>query len=328
MKRLFSLSFILIFSLGCQPYTTISRANDTDSKPAQRGSFQEVYRMETFQVENPILDVRTSGGGVFIEGGDRSSVEVMMIVRRNGRIVSPEDVDLSDYLITIEQRGNTIVAHAERESGWNWGFGDKKNYSITFRINMPRKGEIDASTSGGSMRATGVEGPIHMRTSGGSITLNETIGHAELRTSGGSLEIENHTGSLDGRTSGGSITINESLGDVDVRTSGGSIRVEEFSGSLFGRTSGGSIRADIIEVTGDVNLSTSGGSVRISIPGRLGYDLDLSGNSVNVELMNFTGESKRDRVKGSMNGGGILLRGSTSGGSVRVDFYHTDKSPI
>ena len=50
------------------------------------------------------------------------------------------------------------------------------------------------------------------------------------------------------------------------------------------------------------------------------WHLDLKGNKVNTRLSNFSGESKNNRVVGSINGGGIPVKLSTSGGSVTLEY--------
>ncbi|MCK5280334.1 MAG: DUF4097 family beta strand repeat protein, partial [Cyclobacteriaceae bacterium] len=125
---------------------------------------------------------------------------------------------------------------------------------------------------------------------------------------------------LDGKTSGGSIKLEDIKGDIDVTTSGGGIKISDVQGEVYASTSGGSINADITKLENQLVLKTSGGSVRATIPSGLGLDLDLRGNRVNTSLSNFSGESKSDRVKGTVNGGGILVQLSTSGGSVNLNY--------
>ncbi len=103
-------------------------------------------------------------------------------------------------------------------------------------------------------------------------------------------------------------------------TSGGSIHLNEVSGDIQAHTSGGSINADVLKLGKYLTLSTSGGSVHATVPGGQGLDLDLSGNRVNTVVTNFSGTAKDNRVKGSMNGGGIPVKMSTSGGSTELKY--------
>jgi hypothetical protein len=52
----------------------------------------------------------------------------------------------------------------------------------------------------------------------------------------------------------------------------------------------------------------------------LGLDLDLKSGRVKIELQNFSGRSEKDRVNGTMNGGGIPVYMRATGGSVKVQY--------
>lgn len=67
----------------------------------------------------------------------------------------------------------------------------------------------------------------------------------------------------------------------------------------------------------NLEVRTSGGSINASLSADLGLDLDLKGSNVVVQLQNFTGETKRNIVSGSMNGGRHNVSMRTSGGTVR-----------
>ncbi len=55
------------------------------------------------------------------------------------------------------------------------------------------------------------------------------------------------------------------------------------------------------------------------MPLNKGLDLDLRGNKVSIDLKNFDGRMEKDRVQGSLNGGGIPVKLSASSGSVYVN---------
>jgi hypothetical protein len=65
-------------------------------------------------------------------------------------------------------------------------------------------------------------------------------------------------------------------------------------------------------------VSTSDGNISITIPDKLGLDLDIRGEAIDVPLNNFTGKSDKKFIKGQSNGGGIAVSLSSSDGNVRV----------
>jgi DUF4097 and DUF4098 domain-containing protein YvlB len=276
------------------------------------------YLTKTFNLSSGELFVSTSGGSISVEGGNSSKVKVEMFVKSNKHSDSKiKEILEEDYEIRIEKSGSRIEAVAKRTGkSWSWN-----GISISFVVYTPENFACDLNTSGGSLKISGVNGRSHeLKTSGGSITAKDMSGNLEARTSGGSITVSDFVGDLEGKTSGGSIKLEDIKGDINVTTSGGGIKINDVQGEVYASTSGGSINADITKLENQLVLKTSGGSVRATIPAGLGLDLDLRGNRVNTSLSNFSGESKTNRVKGTVNGGGIIVQLATSGGSVSLDY--------
>ncbi len=285
-------------------------------------SASEAYKTDTFTVQDsPSVIINTSGGHIDVLGHTENEVRVEMYVRKGNKYYSAADTDLDDYEITIEKRGNTITASSKKEStGIGSWFRSGGDFSISFKVYTPESSKVETRTSGGHISAENLNNDLLARTSGGHLSVDRITGAMDLRTSGGHIEILNSTGNADARTSGGHISAKNIQGDLTLRTSGGHITLEDFYGSASGRTSGGNINATLLEMTGGMDFRTSGGSIRLTVPGEAGYDLNLRGTRVNVNLQNFTGESDRGRIVGKMNGGGIPIQARTSGGSVTVQF--------
>jgi hypothetical protein len=281
----------------------------------------DAYSIKTFTASpGEKLEVRTSGGSIQVYGTDGNEVKVEMYVRRNSTFLSPSDDDLSTYDVDINQSRGVVRASAVRRSGVQNILSSRSNLSISFVVSIPNSFNIDISTSGGSIRVSDLDGDLVAQTSGGSIRMANLNGKINFRTSGGSITAEEIHGAIDARTSGGSIRVTNASGKISMRTSGGSMTFENIQGELEAHTSGGSIRANIAELSGDLSLKTSGGSITARIPKDIGANLDIRGDRVNVPLNNFSGNSSRNRINGTMNGGGHTIVLSTSGGRVNLDF--------
>ncbi len=298
---------LLILSTGCS--FSYNEHNTENKTP---------YTVKTFDLSSGELFVSTSGGSIKVIGGDVDKVKVEMYVWSNKYKGEKLDEILEDdYEITIRQDGSRVEAIAKRTtSGWF-----KNGPSISFVVYTPKSFECETHTSGGSLNLSSVNGDKHiLRTSGGSIRIEDVEGEIDANTSGGSVTVERIIGDADLKTSGGSINVTKLKGDLDANTSGGSINLKSIEGSVEAHTSGGGIHADMDVLKDRLVLSTSGGSVSATVPSGLGMDLDLRGNHVSVSLNNFSGESKNDRVNGTVNGGGILVKMSTSGGGINLNY--------
>lgn len=283
-------------------------------------AFDDPYRVDTFPVRSGgTLTVQTSGGSITVAGTSKSEARVEMTVRRNGNLLRIGDADLSDWNITIRKNGNDVIAIAERKnsrSGNIWS--GYNNLSISFTVYVPNTYSTKLGTSGGRIRISNLSGMHQVRTSGGSLDFDNISGEINGRTSGGSINAEGINGVFDVATSGGSIRVDDIEGMVTLNTSGGSIRIENARGSFDASTSGGSINATLTKVTGPIDLSTSGGSVTVSVPRDLGFNLDARGNRVVADDVSFSGRTDRDRMTGTVNGGGVPIRLRTSAGTVRI----------
>ena len=282
------------------------------------------FAVKTFDVDGPgTLEVRTSGGSIKVAGGSGKTAKVEMYVNRRGRSITPDHEDakeiMENYDIRISQSGNTVYASAERKSSISGWFGSN-NASISFVVYVPEEMSCRLNTSGGSIDLRSVRGQQDVKTSGGSLHLEEIRGNTEARTSGGSINIDRYAGRLNAHTSGGSINLHNAQGELRVDTSGGSIDISNIKGSVEASTSGGGIRADLTTLDKYLRLRTSGGSITAVVPTGLGLDLDLRGDRVNSKLVNFNGEAEKNRIRGSMNGGGIPVEMHTSGGSINLEY--------
>lgn len=325
---------------------------------AQRNNDKPFFTKDFSETSLNALKVQTSGGSITVEGDRSSGVRVEMYVQANnwnGNDISDNEIEdrLKLYDITIRRENDRVVAIAKLkdQNNMNW----KKGLSIAFKVFTPRNFTTDLKTSGGSIHLASLTGEQNFTTSGGSIHVNDLKGTIRGRTSGGSIEATNCSDDIDLTTSGGSIKAEKMLGRVNLKTSGGSITLADLNGTIMAATSGGGIRADGIEGALDattsggsirmrnlaasvkartsagsieadfdklgdfVTLSTSAGSVRVNMPLNKGLDLDLRGNKVSIDLKNFDGRMDKDRVQGSLNGGGIPIKLSASSGSVYVN---------
>ena len=306
---------------------------------AQDGKTPTITKV--FELNQPgTLHSNSAGGGIIVKTHDEGKVEVQVFVRKNGKILSPSDprVDdvLEDFDLEIEKNGSVISAKAKRKTKFNI----LKNEGIYFTIIVPREMSCNVSSSGGGLTISGVEGTHNFTSSGGSVYLENTAGTTTAKSSGGRVEATNHNGDIHLTSSGGGVTLDEAHGSVYAHSSGGSVRLNNIHGgvdagssgggvSVLGtcdyvkaKSSGGSVNVNISNLTKELHLQSSGGGVDAIIQNgdELGLDLDLRSSRVQIDLKNFTGRSEKDRVKGTMNGGGIPVYMRASGGNVKVRY--------
>ncbi len=264
---------------------------------------------------------------------------------------------LKDYDVSITKEGSTIIATAKRRNNNNdwkkslsisFKFYTPRTVSTDLRtsggsislaaLTGPQKfrtsggslnmsdinGDINGQTSGGSIhldrcKQTATSDRIDLQTSGGSIEAKSSSGTMRLHTSGGSIRLTDLRGTIDAQTSGGSVNGSDIEGDLKAGTSGGSVRLANVSGSIDASTSAGSVDVSITKLDGPVRLVTSAGNINVKMPLNKGISLNLSGNRIKIPLNNFSGDTEKDHIKGTLNGGGVAVTLSANSGNVYVN---------
>ncbi len=297
---------------------------------------------KTFDLNQPgKLDASSSGGGVTVQTHDQPQVIIQAFVRKNGRVLSPSDNSLDEVMdnfdINFSKSGSTITAVVKRKGRMNFW---RNNVGISLTIIVPEEMSCDVSSSGGGLKISGVKGTHEFSSSGGGVKLENTSGTTKASSSGGGVKATNHNGdirlsssgggvvvegahgSVYARSSGGGVTLEDIHGSADASSSGGGVYVQGEASSVTAKSSGGSVKVNINNLSDELYLQSSGGGVSAVIHGgeKLGLDLDLRSGRVNIDLHNFNGTSEKDRVKGSMNGGGIPVYAHASGGNVNISY--------
>ncbi len=302
--------------------------------------------------------INASGGSISVTGVNafEARLEVFVTANNNENLSKDELKQRLDeyYTMDISVNNNKLIASVKQKNRINMNW--KKSVNVSFKAYLPVNVTTDLETSGGGisisnlngeqnfttsgggisvdnvkgkMKGRGSGGSIHINnssndidlvTSGGSIDAKECMGNIKLKTSGGSLTLDNLDGTIDANTSGGSIDADNIKGKLTTSTTGGSIKLSNLYCNVEAETSGGGIEAFIIDPTKSVNLRNSGGGISLQLPSNKGFDLELAGNKVNMEMKNFSGSVDEKSIEGKINGGGTLVKARSEGGKINVSF--------
>jgi DUF4097 and DUF4098 domain-containing protein YvlB len=241
------------------------------------------------------LVVEADGASVRVSGGDTNQVVVHMTARGS-------DEDLANMKLDAIQKDNEVTVTMRRQ-GKASGFWNRSwNSDGEIEVIVPKHFGISVKTAGGSVKLT------------------DTVGTAKLHTSGGEIVAKNVNGNIEARTSGGGIYTDTIRGDVDANTSGGDLRLLQVDGKIRGRTSGGSVHCSLVGANRGISASTSGGSIRLTLPRNTTANLEAttSGGEFTSDIPVATTVNRDGLVRGSINGGGLPIDVSTSGGGISV----------
>ena len=139
----------------------------------------------------------------------------------------------------------------------------------------------------------------------------------------GDIHVGNLAGTVRAEALGGNLHLGEIQGDVWGKTGGsGDITLKGCQSSVSLTTATGDIRAEM--TTQPQHLWTlhasKGGDIDVTLHSDIAVDIDAQtqGNISNDFAVQFQGDIKENRLKGTLNGGGPLLKLHSSAGEIRL----------
>ena len=202
-------------------------------------------------------------GGVSVEAWDRNDIRVRAIVRGSAR--SDGRAREIANQVQIQAGGGRVSATGpdlERREWW----------SVSYRINVPRKNDLDLSATNGGITIIGVTGNLRFDTTNGGVRLQDVGGRVNGDTRNGGLTVLLSGSRWDGdgldvETSNGGVTLSIPDGynaELETRTVNGGLNID-FPITIQGELSS---RRGITTTLGSggpmVRVRTTNGGVRIN----------------------------------------------------------------
>jgi DUF4097 and DUF4098 domain-containing protein YvlB len=234
------------------------------------------------------LKVKTFSGDVSVSTWSAEGVYVKI----TGNESAKDNLD-----ITLESSDDGVKVIIEEKNNSNLS-----GLNLKIDIRLPQSYNADISSAEGNLKLNGVSGNIEMKTADGDIKTSEISGSLDLKTAGGNIESLNFSG------------------NISVSTAGGDIYLDGSNGKISGATEGGDIKLHYKGENKEIKLTTSGGDIEVTLPSNFAADCKLTTYSgeINSEIPITVSKKTDMKLKGTMNGGGELLKCSTSGGDINI----------
>ena len=185
-------------------------------------------------------------GGISIEGWDRNEIRVRAIVQTSSR----DDNNARNLAgqVQVQTGGGRVYATGPENLR-------RQSWSVSYRINVPRKNDLDLRANNGGITINGVTGNMRFDTTNGGVRLNEVGGRVNGETRNGGLNVTLSGSQWDGE-------------GLDLETSNGGVNLlipDGYNAELETRTVNGGLRIDFPitvqgELTGRQGLTTTLGS--------------------------------------------------------------------
>jgi hypothetical protein len=201
---------------------------------------------ESTMAAGPLNVDAGQNGGVSIEGWDRNEIRVRAIVQTSAREAA--DARALAGQVQVQSGGGRVYSTGPENLRREW-------WSVSYRINVPRKSDLDLRANNGGITVVGVSGNVRFDTTNGGVRLQDVGGRVNGETRNGGLNVTLSGSKWDGE-------------GLDVETSNGGVNLmipDGYNAELETRTVNGGLRIDFpITVQGELTsrrgISTTLGS--------------------------------------------------------------------
>ena len=246
------------------------------------------------------LTVDTELGTIHIETANRNQVDIATHKKWKSKsgILKPKlgkqaGELLEDFEITtewddpVDNQSNVRIEGKFKHGREYWQEG-LKWFNVEFHVTVPRQYNVTLKTA-----------------SGGDIHVGDLIGTVSAEASGGNLNLGEIQGEVWGKTGvSGNITLKGCQSSVNLTTAMGNIHT-----------------AIITQPQNSWTLHASmGGAIDMMLHRHIGVDIDAQtqGEILSDFSIQPQGDTKENRLKGTLNGGGPLLKLHSSAGEIRL----------
>jgi len=258
-SRIFALAGLLVLALpaaaGAQEHGTPESEWCRRGGNSDRGYYCEVRETTVAAPGTVAVDARPNGG-IGAQGWDRGE----MLVRTRVAAWADTDAEARDIVsaVDVEIEDGRIRSTGPSTSG-------DRSWSASYELFVPRRSNLDFSSTNGGIRVADVTGTIEFQTTNGGVSLSGLAGTVRGRTQNGGVSV----------TLAGSSWAGDGL---DVRTTNGGVKLlvpEGYSAHLETGTTNGGMHVDF----------------PVTVQGRFGRTLsvDLGGGGATIRATTVNG---------------------------------------
>ena len=246
------------------------------------------------------LSLENRNGRIHLEAWDRAEIQLKVTKRVKGWGLDDAEGILKEIKVEQVHEEGTLTIRTVRPNHWRgWG----RSASVRYEIKLPRRMNVETTSSNGRVYASGIEGK------------------QRYSTNNGGIQVQGSKGSLKAETVNGAIEIDGASGVLEAQTKNGSIRIQDIRGRLQAKTTNGRVRASFsTPPDGEVALNTKNGSVRLTLPPQTHANVvarTVVGSIATDFPLVVQGEIGK-RLEGKLGEGGLPITISTVNGSIRI----------
>ena len=243
------------------------------------GAASALEKEETFDQTYPLaaggeVSIRNVNGSIEVGTWDRDEVRVVAVKKVRASSGGRADEILASTRVDVEASSDRVSVKTElpRSSGGflAWMFGNDSHASVSYRITVPDRADVDLGTTNGKLEVRGVAGRVEASSTNGHIDMSDIRGAVDASTTNGGVSValaEVAAGqdmSFSSTNGGIRVTVPRSARlSIRASTTNGGIHLDDLSADVRSK----SRRRLVADVNGggpELHLSTTNGGIRIN----------------------------------------------------------------
>lgn len=265
----------------------------------------KVPKGKTLRIENPVGDVKVTGG--FDSGTVRA------VARVRGMDADEAHEKAEAYTIIIEESDHQVLIRQPDVTG----------LSVDLDIQLETDCAVEIRTLSGDIQIINTGGSARVDTQSGAVKLSGLDGTIEVHSQSGSLSVsDSKTPSATIEVKSGDITLTNVQGNITARSASGDIALKNCAGkSVSVESVTGDVDVDLSEpVTGTVSIRTVNGAASVGVEDGSDCRVSLSTIRGNVTCdLDLEEEAKQEQhVTGRLGKGKGTLDVSAVNGSIAM----------
>jgi Toastrack DUF4097 len=200
-----------------------------DDPCRDRGSDNDYYQhcevRESSMPAGPLTVDAGNNGGIRVDGWDQNTIRVVAVVQANAREENRARAIAGG--VQVQAAGGRVSATGPDTERREW-------WSVSYRINVPRRNDLDLRANNGGVSIANVNGEIHFDTNNGGVKLTDLGGNVRGETHNGGVTVALSGNQWDGA-------------GLDVETSNGGVTLsipDGYNAQLETRTVNGGFKSD------------------------------------------------------------------------------------
>ena len=284
------------------------------------------------------LDVTTVRGKVFVQVHEARQIRIegTVTVRPSAGFTTAGDPLVIARRVAdrprIEVAGNVVRLRPPAE------VDAQRTVTVSYDVWVPRDTTVVVKSDSGEAEVDGVAGPVSIDTDSSAITLSRVAGRADVKTGSGAVTVDRASGGLSVVTESSQMTLRALSGPLEARTQSGAVRasfagagsadvetgssaiqLDGLSGRLTVRTQSG--RVDVRGApTAAWDVTTGSSLIEASFEPSAKFTLDATSRSSSVKVTGVAvdGVAAKERVSGTVGGGGPTVRLASRSGQIHI----------